>query len=41
MLTYGHNEQKRKAKYIYLTAAFDAAIWGAEFVLGENMKEYM
>ncbi|TWI97553.1 rifampin ADP-ribosylating transferase [Mucilaginibacter frigoritolerans] len=27
--------QKNKAKYIYLTATLDAAIWGAELALGE------
>lgn len=30
---YGQN---RKAKYIYLTATLDAAIWGAELALGEG-----
>ncbi len=28
--------QKEKAKYIYLTATLDAAIWGAELALGEK-----
>jgi rifampin ADP-ribosylating transferase len=28
--------QKKKAKYIYLTATLDAAIWGAELALGEG-----
>jgi hypothetical protein len=28
--------QKNKAKYIYLTATLDAAIWGAELALGER-----
>ena len=28
--------QKNKAKYIYLTATLDAAIWGAELALGEG-----
>jgi len=28
--------EKRKAKYIYLTATLDAAIWGAELALGEG-----
>lgn len=28
--------QKKKAKYIYLTATLDAAIWGAELALGEE-----
>lgn len=27
--------QKKKAKYVYLTATLDAAIWGAELALGE------
>lgn len=27
--------QKNKAKYIYLSATLDAAIWGAELALGE------
>ena len=30
---YGENN---KAKYIYLTATLDAAIWGAELALGEG-----
>jgi Rifampin ADP-ribosyl transferase len=28
--------QKKEAKYIYLTATLDAAIWGAELALGEG-----
>ena len=28
--------QRKKAKYIYLTATLDAAIWGAELALGEG-----
>ncbi len=28
--------QMKKAKYIYLTATLDAAIWGAELALGEG-----
>lgn len=28
--------QKKKAKYIYLTATLDAAIWGAELASGEG-----
>ena len=28
--------QHKKAKYIYLTATLDAAIWGAELALGEG-----
>jgi len=30
--------QKDKAKYIYLTATLDAAIWGAELALGEGRE---
>ncbi|MBC5773700.1 NAD(+)--rifampin ADP-ribosyltransferase [Pontibacter sp. KCTC 32443] len=30
--------QQRKAKYIYLTATLDAAIWGAELALGEGRE---
>ncbi|WP_259068054.1 NAD(+)--rifampin ADP-ribosyltransferase [Mucilaginibacter sp. X4EP1] len=30
--------QKEKAKYIYLTATLDAAIWGAELALGETRQ---
>lgn len=29
---------KNKAKYIYLTATLDAAIWGAELALGEGRE---
>lgn len=32
---YGH---QKKAKYIYLTATLDAAIWGAELALGEGRE---
>ena len=32
---YGQNN---KAKYIYLTATLDAAIWGAELALGERRE---
>jgi len=32
---YGQNKQ---AKYIYLTATLDAAIWGAELALGEGRE---
>lgn len=32
---YGKNN---KAKYIYLTATLDAAIWGAELALGEGRE---
>ncbi|WP_300662938.1 NAD(+)--rifampin ADP-ribosyltransferase [Fluviicola sp.] len=28
--------QQKKAKYIYLTATLDAAIWGAELALGDE-----
>lgn len=28
--------QKKKAKYIYLTATLDAAIWGAELAIGDG-----
>lgn len=30
--------QRNKAKYIYLTATLDAAIWGAELALGEGRE---
>jgi hypothetical protein len=30
--------QKKKAKYIYLTATLDAAIWGAELASGEGRE---
>jgi hypothetical protein len=30
--------QKKNAKYIYLTATLDAAIWGAELALGEGSE---
>ncbi|WP_114782614.1 NAD(+)--rifampin ADP-ribosyltransferase [Botryobacter ruber] len=34
--------QKNKAKYIYLTATLDAAIWGAELAFGEgNERIYL
>src|SRR3712207_8248025 len=29
--------QRNKAKYVYLTATLDAAIWGAELSLGEGV----
>jgi hypothetical protein len=32
---YGQN---KNAKYIYLTATLDAAIWGAELALGEGLE---
>lgn len=30
--------QRKNAKYIYLTATLDAAIWGAELALGEGKE---
>lgn len=30
--------KKKRAKYIYLTATLDAAIWGAELALGEGCE---
>lgn len=30
--------QRKSAKYIYLTATLDAAIWGAELALGEGRE---
>jgi rifampin ADP-ribosylating transferase len=30
--------QQQKAKYIYLTATLDAAIWGAELALGDGRE---
>ena len=30
--------KKKKAKYIYLTATLDAAIWGAELATGEGQQ---
>ncbi len=30
--------QRNNAKYIYLTATLDAAIWGAELALGEGLE---
>lgn len=30
--------QQKKAKYIYLTATLDAAIWGAELALGDGRE---
>jgi rifampin ADP-ribosylating transferase len=29
--------QRKKAKYVYLTATLDAAIWGAELAMGEGI----
>ena len=40
-ITIGINSnygQRNKAKYIYLTATLDAAIWGAELALGEGRE---
>ena len=40
-ITIGINSnfgQNNKAKYIYLTATLDAAIWGAELALGEGRE---
>lgn len=39
-ITIGLNSnygQRKKAKYIYLTATLDAAIWGVELALGEGL----
>ncbi|PIT92814.1 MAG: NAD(+)--rifampin ADP-ribosyltransferase [Candidatus Harrisonbacteria bacterium CG10_big_fil_rev_8_21_14_0_10_42_17] len=33
-----HYGEKKKAKYIYLTATLDAAIWGAELASGEERE---
>ena len=30
--------KRKKAKYIYLSATFDASIWGAELALGEGRE---
>ena len=30
--------QRKKAKYIYLTATLDASVWGAELALGEGRE---
>ncbi len=35
---YSNYGQKKKAKYIYLTATLDAAIWGAELAFGEGRE---
>ena len=32
---------EKKAKYIYLTATLEAAIWGAELSLGKDLKEFI
>ena len=39
LITVGNNSnfgQRKNAKYIFLTATLDAAIWGAELAVGEN-----
>ncbi len=39
VITVGNNSnfgQRKNAKYIFLTATLDAAIWGAELAAGEN-----
>ena len=33
--------QRKKAKYIYLTATLEAAVWGAELALGERERIYI
>lgn len=33
---YGSNYGDRNAKYIYLTATLDPAVWGAELAVGEG-----
>ncbi len=33
--------QKNKAKFIYLTATLDAAIWSAELALGKGKRIYL
>ena len=41
LIEVGYNSnygKKKKAKYIYLTATLDAAIWGAELALGEGRE---
>ena len=41
MIEVGNNSnfgQKRTAKYIFLTATLDAAIWGAELAFGEGRE---
>ena len=34
---YSNYGQRKKAKYVYLTATLDAAIWGAELSSGEGI----
>lgn len=41
LVEVGYNSnfgKQNKAKYIYLTATLDAAIWGAELALGEGQE---
>jgi hypothetical protein len=41
LITVGFNSNygtKKQAKYIYLTATLDAAIWGAELAVGEGRE---
>jgi hypothetical protein len=41
LIEVGYNsnyEQKKNAKYIFLTATLDAAIWGAELAFGEGRE---
>ena len=41
LITVGNNSnfgQRKNAKYIFLTATLDAAIWGAELAVGENRE---
>jgi hypothetical protein len=41
LIEIGNNSNygsRNKAKYIYLTATLDAAIWGAELALGESQE---
>jgi rifampin ADP-ribosyltransferase len=33
--------ERKNAKYIYLTATLDAAIWGAELAVGERERIYL
>ncbi|GAB2560938.1 NAD(+)--rifampin ADP-ribosyltransferase [Spirosoma areae] len=35
---YSNYGRRNKAKYIYLTATLDAAIWGAELALGQGRE---
>ncbi|NOS85554.1 MAG: NAD(+)--rifampin ADP-ribosyltransferase [Ignavibacteria bacterium] len=45
LIEAGYNSnfgQRKNAKYVYLTATLDAAIWGAELALGEgNERIYL